>query len=75
MHRETLVLREKVSGKEYPYTLTSMSNVGGVLSDQGKYAEAEKMYRETLALDEKASGKEYLDTLVSINNIGRALSD
>ncbi|KAF2647202.1 hypothetical protein K491DRAFT_614968 [Lophiostoma macrostomum CBS 122681] len=27
MHRETLALREKVLGKEYPHTLTSIANL------------------------------------------------
>jgi len=50
MHRETLALREKVSGKEHPDTLTSMNDLAQALSDQGNYVEAEKMHRETLAL-------------------------
>jgi hypothetical protein len=32
MHRETLVLRKKVLGDEYPHMLTSISNLAGVLS-------------------------------------------
>jgi hypothetical protein len=69
MHRETLALREKVSGKEHPSTLVSMNEVGVALSYQGKYVEAEKMHRETLALKEKVFGKEHPSTLVSINNL------
>ncbi|KAF2178436.1 hypothetical protein K469DRAFT_332849 [Zopfia rhizophila CBS 207.26] len=73
MHRETLTLRVKISGKEYPDTLTSMNNVAMALSDQGKYAEAEKMHQETLALRVKISGKEHPDTLTSMNNVAMAL--
>ena len=78
MHRETLtlkekvlVLREKVSGKEHPSTLTVMHNLAHTLSYQGKYAEAEKMHRETLALREKVLGKEHPDTLTSMNAVAR----
>jgi len=66
MYRATLVLMEEVLGKKYPYTLTSMSNVGGALSDQGKYVEAEAMYRATLALGEEVLGKKHPSTLLSL---------
>jgi hypothetical protein len=33
MHRETLALEEKVSGKERPHTPTTMSNVARVLNE------------------------------------------
>ena len=39
-----------VLGKEHPHTLMSMNEVARALSEQGKYAEAEKMHREILAL-------------------------
>jgi hypothetical protein len=37
MHRRVLEAREKVLGREHPDTLTSVSNLGNVLSSQGKY--------------------------------------
>lgn len=55
MHRQALALRETVLGKEHPSTLTSMNNLAGVLSRQGKYKEAEEMYRQMLALKERAA--------------------
>jgi len=58
-------VKEKVLGKEHPSTLVSMSNLAGVLSDQGKYAEAEKMHRSTLALREKVLGTNHPHTLSS----------
>jgi tetratricopeptide (TPR) repeat protein len=65
---------EKESGKEHPYTLTSMNSLAHALSGQGKYAEAEKMHRETLELKEKVLGKERPETLTSMNNVAQALS-
>jgi hypothetical protein len=41
MHRQTLEVKERVLGKENPYTLTSMGNLVDVLARQGKYQEAE----------------------------------
>ena len=67
MHRETLAPREKVSGKEHPETLRSISIVALALSRQAKYAEAERMHRETLVLREEVLGKEHQETLASVN--------
>ena len=48
--QQYLERREMVLGKEHPHTLMSMNEVARALSEQGKYAEAEKMHREMLAL-------------------------
>lgn len=45
MHRETLLLLEKVLGKEHPHTLASMNNLARVLDRPTDYAAAEKTYR------------------------------
>jgi hypothetical protein len=41
-------VKERVLGKEQPSTLTSTNNLASVLSNQGKYREAEQMHREEL---------------------------
>jgi hypothetical protein len=46
--------KEKVLGKENPSTLTSVENLGLVLSNQQKCAEAEETYERTLEGYEKA---------------------
>ena len=43
----------EVTGAEHPSTLMSMSNLAGVLNNQGKYKQAEEMYRQVLRLREK----------------------
>jgi hypothetical protein len=48
-----------VLGKEHPSTLTSMNNLTLVLSNQGKYEEAEEMLRQSLGLSETVLGKEH----------------
>jgi hypothetical protein len=62
-----------VLGKEHPSTLTSMNNLAMVLSDQGKYEEAEAMHRQALGLREKALGKEHPSILTSMNNLATVL--
>jgi hypothetical protein len=66
MNKKTLALREKVLGPEHPDTLTSMSNLAGVLGRQGKYEDAEAMNRQTLVLRKKVLGPEHPDTLLSV---------
>jgi tetratricopeptide (TPR) repeat protein len=60
---------EKMLGKEYPDTLTSINNLALVLSSQGKYDEAERIHRQALALRETVLGKEHPNTLTSMNNL------
>ena len=48
MLRLALEALEKVFGREDPDTLTSINNLGSVLSKQGKYEEAEAMHRWAL---------------------------
>ena len=57
-----------------PETLTSMNNLGLVLSRQGRYDEAEQMHRQTLKSKEKVLGLEHSDTLMSMNNLSGVLS-
>jgi hypothetical protein len=47
---QALGLRERVLGKDHTDTLTSLSNLTGILCNQGKYGEAEEMYRRTVEL-------------------------
>ena len=72
-HRQLLERRVKVLGKEHPSTLTSMSNLAGVLGHQGKYEEAEAMNRQTLALSETVLGREHPSTLTSMSNLAGVL--
>ena len=63
-------------GKEHPsIVLMSMNNLAIVLSDQGKYEQAEEMHRQALGLSETVLGKEHPDTLTSMNNLATMLRD
>ncbi|KAL1970175.1 hypothetical protein VTN77DRAFT_6580 [Rasamsonia byssochlamydoides] len=54
-------------------TLTSISNLGIVLENQGKYQEAEKMYRQALEGREKVLGPEHPDTVRSVDRLASVL--
>ncbi|KAF1937469.1 hypothetical protein EJ02DRAFT_505995 [Clathrospora elynae] len=73
MNRKTLARKERVLGPEHPDTLTSMSNLAGVLDSQSKYEEAELMNRQTLARKEMVLGLEHPSTLTNMNNLARVL--
>jgi tetratricopeptide (TPR) repeat protein len=67
--QSAVVAREEVLGLEHPYTLTSVSHLGSVLSRQGKYNEAEAMHRRALKGYEKALGRDHPHTLTSVSNL------
>jgi Flp pilus assembly protein TadD len=50
-----------------------MNNLAVVLTQRGKYEEAEQIFRQTLSLREKVSGKKHPDTLLSLNNLASVL--
>jgi hypothetical protein len=62
-------LYETVLGEEHLYTLTNMNNLASVLSDQGKYEQAEEMHRQALRLRETVLGNEHPSTLTSMANL------
>jgi tetratricopeptide (TPR) repeat protein len=72
-HRKALSLRKEMLGPEHPDTLTSMSNLAGVLVLQGKYEDAEAINRQGLVLREKVLGHEHPDTLTSTSNLALVL--
>ena len=50
-------------------------NLGDLYKDQGKLAEAEKMYQRALDGYEKAWGPEHTSTLDTVNNLGLLCKD
>ena len=63
---QVIRIRETTQPKTHPLTLTTMSNLAGVLGSQGKYADAEAMNRQTLEIREEVLGKTHPDTLTSV---------
>jgi serine/threonine protein kinase/Tfp pilus assembly protein PilF len=63
----------RVLGREHPETLISVSNMGVLLRDLGRLAEAEEMNKEALATRRRVLGEEHPETLTSINNLAGLL--
>jgi hypothetical protein len=61
--------RMKMFGQNHPDMLTSVSNLGMMLSNQAKYKEAEAMYRRALEGYNKVFGPEHPDTLTSMTGL------
>ena len=71
--------REKALGPDHPDTLKSLNSLGILLSENGDYKGAEKLFRMALAGREKVLGAEHPDTLeivvnlaIVLNNLGRS---
>ncbi|KAF2193987.1 TPR-like protein, partial [Zopfia rhizophila CBS 207.26] len=73
LNRRALEGREKELGEQHPSTLTSVSNLAGVLGYQGKYDEAEKLNRRALEGYEKKLGEQHPSTLTSVSNLALML--
>jgi hypothetical protein len=74
MLREVLEVRRRVLGEEHPDTLTSSNNLGTSLSDQGMYADAERIHRQVLGVNRRVLGDEHPGTLTSANALAQSLS-
>jgi tetratricopeptide (TPR) repeat protein len=66
-HTDALELKKKSLGPEHPSTLLSMVNLGAILSQNRKNAEAHT--RETLQIQERVLGAEHPWTLLSLQNL------
>ena len=61
--------RKTVLGSEHPDILTSMDNMASTYHDQGRWAEAEKLFVPVMEVSNTVLGLEHPDTLTSIANL------
>jgi serine/threonine protein kinase/tetratricopeptide (TPR) repeat protein len=74
-HLERAVeLRRQLLGEEHKDTLDSMSNLAGVLREQGELSKAESLYLRVLEHDRRVHGEEHTDTLCAMNNLATVYS-
>ena len=72
--RRALETRIAELGRDDPTTLNSISNMGMLFLNQGKYDEALPYFSEALEARRRALGDEHPSTLMSINNMGVLLN-
>jgi CHAT domain-containing protein/Flp pilus assembly protein TadD len=70
-----LAIHERTLGAENATTANSMSNLAYVMTLQGKYADAEKLYRRALAVRERVLGPEHPDVATNLANLAKVLQE
>jgi len=68
-----LRLREEALGEDHPDTLESMATLIGVLNDQERLVEAERLARRSLAIRQRLKGDGHPDTLAAMDTLAGVL--
>ena len=66
-------MQRKLVGNEHPDVADSLNNLGLVLEDQGKLADAETVHREAQSMWRKLVGNEHPNIATSLGNLARVL--
>jgi tetratricopeptide (TPR) repeat protein len=67
--QRALTIHERVVGAEHPATAATLNNLASLYQDQGRYAEAERLYQRTLAIAERALGPNHPNTAATLKNL------
>ena len=74
LYRRAVEGREAKLGKDHPDTLSSVNNLAGLLTKQGKLEEAEALYRRALEGREAKLGKDHKSTRNSAMGLKNTLN-
>ena len=69
LHLRSLAIRKKVLGPGHLDVASSLNNLAVLYKDQGRYAEAEKLFQRSQTITEKAVGPEHPDMARNLNNL------
>ena len=75
LQESALATRRRVLGEEAPETIAAVGNMGVLLRELGRLAEAEPYYREALEKFRRVLGETDQETIRSINNMGVLLAE
>jgi len=67
-------ISKSAGGPENQVTLSCMNDFAGLLTQEGKYADAEKLQRETLEVQRRVLGPEHLDTLITMGDLSGTIA-
>jgi tetratricopeptide (TPR) repeat protein len=70
MRREYTIVHWPAWGPDHTSTLDTVNNLGSLYADQGRLADAERLFNRALAGYEKAWGPDHTSTLRTVNNLG-----
>ncbi len=71
--QQAFEVRRRELGDDHSDSLVSINNLGQLLQNQGKDAEAEALFREALEGRRRTLGDEHPDTLTLISNLGQVI--
>lgn len=74
LQEKALEIHRRELGREHPRTLSSLSDKGLLLRNQGRLAKAESYARQALEARRRVLGDDHPDTLTSISNLGVLLA-
>ena len=66
-------MQKKLLGNEHPSVASSLSNLAGLLRDEGKLGEAEGSFREALAIRRKLFGNDSAAVTNSLRHLAMIL--
>ena len=69
MIKRSLVIREKVLGRDHPDVARSLNNLADLYQREGRYADSEPLFNRALSIREQAAGALHPDTIASVNNL------
>ena len=73
-HQKNLLDHSRLEyGDRSPQTGAALSNLANVLSELGRYAEAESLYRQALEIDRETFGEAHPDYAKQLNNLANLL--
>ncbi len=76
MYERSLSIREQQLGENHPHVASSLNNLAGLYSSQGRYPEAEPLYERSIAILRERLGDNHPNTqtvmenyLICLNNL------
>ena len=66
-------IRLALEGDKSPSVSDNLNTLAAIAHQQGRRADAEKLYRSRLAIDEQVLGKDHPDVAITLNNLARVL--
>jgi tetratricopeptide (TPR) repeat protein len=66
-------IRLALEGAKSPSVSDNLNTLAAIAHQQGRRADAEKLYRSRLAIDEQVLGRNHPDVAITLNNLARVL--
>lgn len=68
IEKQALQMKRQLLGEEHPDVATSLNNLAGLYSSQGRYSQAEPLYQQALEICERCLGVNHPNTVTCRKN-------